>query len=96
MTADRDRLTAARAEHAELRAALMRGELVKIAAVESEWSRAIVEARSTFMGWPSRLSSRFALSHVQTLALENEVRDMLQAAADAGGGCDQGEDSTHD
>jgi phage terminase Nu1 subunit (DNA packaging protein) len=85
MTADRDRLTAARAEHAELRAALMRGELVKAADVEAEWSRAILESRGVFMGWPARFAGRFGLSPAQARALDVEVRDMLQTAADRGG-----------
>ncbi len=82
-TPTRDRLNAAQADLAEVRAAKMRGELVERAAVVAEWSRIVIDLRAGLLALPSRLGSRLGLTPAQVAEADAEVRAVLTALAGA-------------
>lgn len=80
------RLTRAQAQHAELRNAQLRGELVEAAAVEAEWSSVLRTVRATMLAIPSRAAHRLPHLTPHDLAeIDRQIRDALVEIADGNG-----------
>lgn len=83
-TAARRREAEARAEKVELQNAKTRRELVPAADVERVWTGILRDVRARMLAVPSRVRSRIGhLTPADAAAIEAEVRDALQGAADA-------------
>jgi phage terminase Nu1 subunit (DNA packaging protein) len=85
MATERKRLLVAQARRAELENAKTAGALVSAREVELRWSALVVEARTHFLGIPSRMKQiRPELSAAALLALDNLIREALTELADRG------------
>jgi phage terminase Nu1 subunit (DNA packaging protein) len=82
-TATRDRLNAAQAQLAEVRAAKMRGELVERADVLAIWAGIVADLRSGLLAAPSRIGAKLAMTPEAVAALDAEIRELLTALASA-------------
>lgn len=84
LTSERMREARERADHLALKNAAMRGELVPALEVERTWTGALRELRARFLAVPARVRQRLPhLTRTDVAALEREIRDALQEAADA-------------
>lgn len=82
---ERRRLARARAEYAETKNALMRGELVSAADVEAEWSAILRGVRAGLLAVPSRCAARLGHLTARDLAeIDAEVRAILTTLGSAG------------
>lgn len=84
----RQKLVLEQAEHARLKNAKLRGELLDAKAVEARWTAAVLEARNAFLALPSRLGARLGLTPAQIATADAEVRDILAALAGDEGAAD--------
>ncbi|MFK4385817.1 hypothetical protein [Bradyrhizobium sp. USDA 223] len=76
--AERGRLARARADYAETKNAIMRGELVSAAEVEAEWSAILRQLRAAMLAVSTRVSQRLPhLSAYDTSEIDREVRAAL-------------------
>lgn len=79
-TPTRDRLNAAQADLAEVRAAKMRGELVPVAEVESAWAAMLLEVRAGLLAIPDRVGARLGdLTPAHLAVIDSEIRAALTA-----------------
>ncbi|HEY1283003.1 MAG TPA: hypothetical protein VGE96_00860 [Steroidobacteraceae bacterium] len=87
LEAERARLTCAQANKAELEAAELRGELVRVDDVEETWTGMIAEARAKLLALPTKLAQRVAppgkTAEAQAVAQE-AVHEALRALAGDG------------
>jgi terminase small subunit / prophage DNA-packing protein len=83
LTSERMREARERADHLALKNAAMRGEMVPALEVERTWTGALRELRARFLAVPARVRQRLPhLTRTDVAALEREIRDALQEAAD--------------
>lgn len=83
--AARRREAEARAEKIELQNAQVRRDLVPAAEVERLWTEVLADVRARMLAVPARCRSRLGhLTQADGAAIEEEVRDALKGAADAG------------
>ena len=77
-TAERGRLAKAKADLAETKHAVLRGDLVEALAVEREWSDILRSVRAAMLALPSRVAQRLPhLTPHDILQLDAEVRAAL-------------------
>lgn len=77
----RQKLVLEQAEHARLKNAKMRGELLDAAKVESTWTAAVLDARAAILAVPSRFGARHGLSPAILADLDADLRDALASLA---------------
>lgn len=79
-TPTRDRLNAAQADLAEVRAAKIRGELIAISEVESTWAAILLEVRAGMLAVPDRVGARLGdLTPAHLAVIDSEIRAALSA-----------------
>lgn len=84
-TATRDRLNAAQARLAEIRADQLSGKLVLLSDVEARWAAAIVDCRQRLLALPARVATKCGMSRKHSDILEKEIRKALSELAASGG-----------
>ncbi|MGF1550924.1 MAG: hypothetical protein ACFBWO_00285 [Paracoccaceae bacterium] len=82
LAAEKERLTRAQADRAELQAAKARGELVPVAEVETAWASILRDLRAGMLAIPVRVQQRLGhLTTTDVAAIDREVRDALEEAS---------------
>ncbi len=81
----RQKLVLEQAEHARLKNAKLRAELVPAADVESEWASLLADLRAALLALPARVGSKCALDRSTVAAIDTEIRATLTALAASAG-----------
>jgi phage terminase Nu1 subunit (DNA packaging protein) len=82
LKAEKLRLARQQADKIELHNAASRGEMVKAAEVEREWTNVLRDVRSTMLAVPSRVGSKLAhLSAHDVAEIEAEIKAALEGLA---------------
>ena len=79
---ERARLVKAQADAAEFKLARERGEYVKAADVERQWSEDYRAVQGHLLGLPSKIGAQLGLDRRQISLIDDLVRDALNEAAD--------------
>lgn len=82
LAAEKLRHETAKADHAELKNAALRGELVPVSDVRAEWSGIATDLRASLMAVPARVAARSGLPRDVGVKLEEELRDALEDLSD--------------
>lgn len=83
LAAERERIAREQADALEMKNATARGELLRAADVESQWSDILRMVRSGMLALPSRIQQRLGhLSAHDLAALDREIRDTLEEISD--------------
>ncbi|CAA2104962.1 hypothetical protein MBUL_02957 [Methylobacterium bullatum] len=78
LAAERERLTKAQADAAELKLAASRAELIPAKDVETEWATVLQGIRASMLALPSRIQQRLGtLSAADVSIIDREIRDVL-------------------
>lgn len=78
----KDRLTKAQADLAELKLAQANGELLPAGEVAREWQGVVIDLRARLLAMPSRVAAALGLERATAAALDAEVRHTLEDIAD--------------
>lgn len=82
-SAERVRLLREQADHAALKNAEKRRELLPAAQVEREWASVLRDVRAAMLALPSRIQQRLGhLTAAEIDAIDREIRDVLAEVAD--------------
>ena len=81
---EQTRLTAAKADLAEIKLALQRGEVVKLSEVQKEWKAGVSNVRKKLLGLPDKVSYRLAGLEIREInaILTGEIYEVLNELAE--------------